>query len=457
MQRLPPAPKGHFLVGSIPEFSRDSLSFMLELRGCGDLASFMFGPYRGYIANHPDLVHELLVTHADKTHKSRGLKRALDPILGTGLFTNDGDFWKRQRKLVQPAFHTKRIGAYAQTMVEYAEDAVRSWRAGEIVEVDLAMNALTMRIIAKTLFDADVNAEAREVGAAVATVLEDVNERLNQVIPLPRWVPTRQNRRFYAAVDRLDRLIQRFIDERRRSGGDKGDLLSMLLMARDADDGGIMTDKQVRDEAMTLFGAGHETTAVAMTWTWYLLSQHPEIEAKLHAELDAVLAGRAPARADLAHLTYTEMVLKESMRLYPPAFTVTREVTAPFTLGGYDFKPGMVIMVNIYGIHRDARFFPDPDRFDPERFAPENEKRLPKYAYLPFGGGPRICIGNAFAMMEAALLLATIAQRWTLRLAPDQIVEPARRFTIRPKYGMKMIAEPRQLADAPALAHEAAV
>jgi cytochrome P450 len=370
------------------------------------------------------------------------------------LFTNDGDFWKRQRKLVQPAFHTRRIGAYAETMVEYAQDAIRDWRAGETVEVDLAMNALTMRIIAKTLFDADVSAEAREAGKAIATVLEDVNERLNQVVPLPRWVPTSKNRRFYAAVDRLNRLIQRFIDERRKSGDDKGDLLSMLLMAQDADDGGVMTDKQVRDEAMTLFGAGHETTAVAMTWTWYLLSQHPEVEAKLHAELDSVLAGRAPTLAHLPRLPYTEMVLKESMRLYPPAFTVIREVTTPFTLGGYDFTPGSVIIVNIYGIHRDARFFPDPDRFDPERFAPENEKRLPKYVYLPFGGGPRICIGNAFAMMEAALLLATIAQRWTFRLAPGQVVEPQRKFTIRPKYGMKMIVEPRQpapaLADAPA-------
>jgi cytochrome P450 len=457
MQRVPPAPKGHFLLGNIPEFSQDSLKFMLDLRAYGDLASYKFGPYRGYIVNHPDLAHDLLVTHADKTYKNRGLKRALDPILGAGLFTSEGDFWKRQRKLVQPAFHTRRIGAYAETMVEYAQDAIRSWNAGETVEVDLAMNALTMRIIAKTLFDADVNAEAREAGEAVATVLEDVNERLNQIVPLPRWVPTPKNRRFYAAVDRLDRLIQRFIDERRKSGDDKGDLLSMLLMAQDADDGGVMTDKQVRDEAMTLFGAGHETTAVAMTWTWYLLSQHPEVEAKLHAELDSVLAGRAPTLADLPRLPYTEMVLKESMRLYPPAFTVIREVTAPFTLGGYDFKPGRVIIVNIYGIHRDARFFPDPERFDPERFTPENEKRLPKYAYFPFGGGPRICIGNAFAMMEATLLLATIAQRWTLRLAPGQVVEPQRKFTIRPKYGMKMIAEPRQPAFAPATAGEMAV
>ncbi|MDZ4766463.1 MAG: cytochrome P450 [Chloroflexota bacterium] len=443
MNRVPPAPKGHPLLGNIPDFTRDTLKFQLDIRQYGDIASFWFGPFRAYMVNHPDAIHQVLVTDADKMHKTRGLKRALDPILGQGLFTNDGEFWKRQRKLVQPAFHTKRIGAYARTMVDYASDTADGWHAGQTLQIERAMAELTMRIIAKTLFDADVE-NAPEVGHAVSQVLEDVNERLNQLVPLPRWMPTAGNRRFYAAVDRLNTTIQGFIDERRRTNDDQGDLLSMLLLAQDADDGGVMTDKQVRDEAMTLFGAGHETTAVAMTWTWYLLAQNPDVEARLHAEIDAVLGGRTPTLEDLSKLVYTGQVIKEVLRLYPPAFAATRAVSAEtFEMGGYTFKQKEVIMINIYGVQRDARFFPDPDRFDPDRFSAENEKLIPKYAYLPFGGGPRVCIGNAFAMMEATLLLATLAQRFALRLAPGQVIEPVRKFTLRPKYGMNMIVTPR--------------
>jgi cytochrome P450 len=251
-------------------------------------------------------------------------------------------------------------------------------------------------------------------------------------------------------VKKIDELIQKFIDDRRATGEDKGDLLSMLLLARDEDDGqsGVasqMTDKQVRDEAMTLFGAGHETTAVALTWTWYLLSQHPEVEAKLHEELDTVLGGRQPTLEDLQRLPYTEMIVKEAMRMYPPAFGTTREVIADGEIGGYPTKKGQTVYINIYGVHRDARFFPEPDRFDPERFSPENEKQMHKYAYLPFGGGPRVCIGNAFAMMEARLILATVAQQYRLRLAPGHQVVPERLFTLRPKNGMKMVPTKREL------------
>jgi cytochrome P450 len=243
---------------------------------------------------------------------------------------------------------------------------------------------------------------------------------------------------------RLDEMIQKFIDDRRASGEDKGDLLSMLLLARDEDGTGQMNDKQVRDEAMTLFGAGHETTAVALTWTWYLLSQHPEVEARLHEELNIALGGRQPTLEDLPRLPYTEMIIKEAMRLYPPAFGTTREANTNAEIAGYTIKKGQVVYVNIYGVHRDSRFFPDPDRFDPERFSPENEKQIQKYAYLPFGGGPRVCIGNAFAMMEARLILATVAQKYRLKLAPGHQVAPSRLFTLRPKFGMKMVAARRE-------------
>ncbi len=443
MARRPPGPKGHFLTGSIPEFTGDTLEFLLDTRQYGDLSSFKFGPFTGYVVSSAELVHQVLVTDAAKYLKSRALKSVMFPVLGTGLFTNDGEFWKRQRKLVQPAFHTRRIGAYGQVMVEHAQKLMQRWQDGQAYDIDREMSHLTMGIVSKTLFDADVSGESSEISEVVTDVLESANTRLDRLMNLPYWVPTPENRRFMRSVARLNELIQGFIDDRRASGEDKGDLLSMLLLARDEDDGGTMTDRQVRDEAMTLFGAGHETTAVALMWTWYLLSQHPDVEARLLEELQTVLGGRAPELSDLPHLKYTEMVIKESMRLYPPAWGTTRESAVPVEMAGYTIKPGSIVLVNMYGVHRDARYFPDPERFDPERFSAENEPHITKYAYLPFGGGPRVCIGNAFAMMEAKLVLATIAPHFHFSLAPEQRVEPKRIFTLRSKYGMRMIARER--------------
>ncbi len=444
MATQPPAPKGHVLTGNIPEFTRDTLAFLLDIRQYGDIASFLFGPFRAYVVSSPELGHQVLVDDADRFHKPESVKTATFPVIGNGLFSNDGDFWKRQRRLVQPAFHTKRIGAYAQVMVEHAQALMQRWQDGQTYDMAHEMPHLTMGIVSKTLFDADVSDESSEISEMVTIALQTVNHRLDRLINPPEWLPTPENRRLHRAVRRLDQMIQRFIDDRRKSGEDKGDLLSMLLLARDEDDGGGMTDRQVRDEAMTVFGAGHETTASALMWTWYLLSQHPEVEARLLEELDAVLGGRAPELSDLPRLTYTEQVIKELMRLYPPAWSVTRQTVADVTLAGYPIQPGHVVVVNTYGMHHDARFFPDPDRFDPERFRPENEKNIPKYAYIPFGGGPRVCIGNAFAMMEAKLVVATIAPHFRLALAPDQVVAPQRVFTLRAKYGMRMIATERQ-------------
>jgi cytochrome P450 len=444
MATQPPGPKGHFLTGSIPEFTKDTLAFLLDIRKYGDLASFMFGPFRAFVVSSPELVHQVLVTNADKFYKPNSLKKSTFPVVGNGLFTNDGDSWKHQRRLVQPAFHTRRIGAYAEVMVEHAQALMSRWRSGEAYDIDHEMVRLTMGIVSKTLFDADVSGEANEISEMVTNALEVVNKRLDRLVNFPEWVPSPENRRLHQAVKRLDVMIQRFIGDRRKSGEDKGDLLSMLLLARDEDGGGGMTDQQVRDEAMTVFGAGHETTASALMWTWYLLSQHPQVEAKLIEELDTVLSGRVPELSDLPRLTYTEMVLKESMRLYPPAWSITRESIADVELGSYPVEKGHVIILNVYGMHRDARYFPDPLRFDPERFSAENEPSIPKYAYIPFGGGPRVCIGNAFAMMEAKLILATIAPRFHFALAPGQQVAPQRVFTLRSKYGMKMIATQRE-------------
>lgn len=440
-----PGPKGGFLIGSLNDFNRDTLKFLLDQRQYGDLTSFSFGPFPIILVNHPDGVHDVLVTNADRYYKARITKQIMAPIIGLGLFTSDGDFWKRQRRLVQPTFHSKRIGAYADVMVNYADDLAKTWQAGGVRMVDQDMTALTMRIIAKTLFDADVANEAQEVGQAIRESLSLLEESFKQIFPLPNWLPTSHNRKLAGAVERLDALIQKFIDDRRASGEDKGDFLSVLLTARD-DDNSAMTDKQVRDEAMTLFGAGHETTAVTMTWAWYLLSQHPAVEAKLHQELDHVLGGRLPTLEDLPQLTYTEKIIKETLRLFPPAYVITREVHQEGALGSQRLKQGRTVMLNVYGIHRDPRFFPDPDRFDPERFSPEHEKSLPKGAYVPFSNGPRVCIGNAFSMLESRLLLATLAQRYELSLAPDFAVIPERQFTLRPKNGLKMTIKVREQA-----------
>jgi cytochrome P450 len=441
---LPPnGPRGHFLLGNLRDFTTDTLAFMLDVRQYGDFVQCRFGPFPFYVINHPDLVHEVLVTNAAKFYKSRVTKQVLYAAVGKGLFTNDGDSWKRQRKLSQPAFHTTRIAGYAKVMVEYARNLIAGWESGRLIDLERDMNVLTMQIVSKTLFDAQVNGEEDELSKAVRIVLRTVDKRFNRLLPVPEWLPLQENKEMKWAVKRLDEIIQDFIDERRRTGEDKGDLLSMLIAAQDDVDRGGMSDKQLRDEAMTVFGAGHETTSGALTWTFYLLSQHPEVEAKLLEELEHVLKGRVPTFEDLQNLCYTEMVIKESMRLYPPAWGVSREAVEDLTVGQYAVDKGQIVLLNIYGIHRDSRFFSDPDRFLPERFSPENEKLMPKYAYLPFGAGPRICIGNAFAMMEAKLLLATIVQQFHLSLAPGQQVAPERVFTLRPKYGMKMIPAAR--------------
>jgi len=370
------------------------------------------------------------------------VKNVLQPTAGNGIFTSDGSFWRRQRKLVQPAFHTRRIGAYADVMTRFTSEMMAEWRDGETRQIDDDMTHVTMRIICKTLFDAEVKAEVEELGGALTHLFVLSDKRFNQIPTIPYWLPTTLNKTLRESVVVVDALLKRFIDERRTSGEDKGDLLSMLLAAQD-EDGSAMTDRQVRDEAMTLFGAGHETTAVTMMWTWYLLSQNPQVEAKLHEELDRVLAGRQPTLDDLPQLKYTEMVIKEALRIYPPAWGTTREPIEDVTIGGYTVKKGSSVFINIYGLHRDARYFPNPDVFDPERFSPEREKDIPKYAYLPFGGGPRVCIGNAFALMEARLILATMAQRYRLELAPGQVVKPERQFTLRSKYGMNMVVRRR--------------
>lgn len=442
---VPPHLPTHGLMGNFGDFGEDTLDYLLRTRDLADVTSMKAGPFWVFILSHPDEIHRVLVTEHDKFQKTQVTKKVLATTLGNGLFVNDGESWKRQRRLTQPAFHTKRIGAYADIIADYAEATIDSWRDGQTVELDHAMTDLTMKVISKTLFDAEPDGDTREIGDLITVMLKELDDRFDRLVLLPDWIPTTSNRRILRSMRRLSEIIQKFIDDRRASNEDKGDLLSMLLMAQDDEGTGGMSDKQVFDEAMTLFGAGHETTAYLLTWTFYCLSQHPEIRARVYEEADRVLAGRLPTLADLPNMPYSEMVIKEVMRLYPPAWATTREALEDVVFRSYTLKKGEIALVNIYGVHRDARFFPQPEVFDPGRFSPANEKSIPKYAYLPFGGGPRVCIGNAFAMMEARLVLATVAQHFTLDLAPDQVVEPGRTFTLRPKYGMRMVAHARHV------------
>jgi cytochrome P450 len=431
-----PGPRGFWPVGHVVQFRRDPLALLTRVaREYGDVARFNAATQTVYLLNHPDYVKDVLVTHHARFKKGRALQRA-KRLLGEGLLTSEGDFWRRQRRLAQPAFHRQRLNSYAETMVAYAEQTSARWRDGETLDAADEMMRLTLAVVGKTLFDADVESDAGEVGAALAEVMSLFGYLMLPFSELLEKLPLPPRRRFERARARLDAVIYRIIEERRREGFDRGDLLSTLLHALDEEgDRTGMTDEQLRDEVMTIFLAGHETTANALAWTWYLLSQNPEAEARLHEELAEVLRDRPPTAEDLPRLRYTEMVVAESMRLYPPAWAVGRLALEEHEVGGYRIPRGALVLVSQYVMHRDPRFWPDPERFDPERFTPEAKAARPQFAYFPFGGGPRRCVGEGFAWMEAVLILATLARRWRLRLAPGAVVRTEPRITLRPGRG----------------------
>jgi cytochrome P450 len=435
----PPGPKGGYLFGSAAAFRRDQLGFYASCaREYGDLVQTRMGPYRILLIYHPDAIEELLVTRSRDFVKSPGV-RLLRPLLGDGLFLSEGDTWLRQRRLVQPAFHRQRLTGYGDVMTAFTERHVADWKQGDVIEVHGEMMTLTQAIVAKTLLDADVSGDAHEAGQAAEVVMQDFGVRLQSFQLIPYWVPTPRNLRSRRAVRRLDELIHRIIAERRASAEDRGDLLSLLLHAQAADDGSRMTGQQVRDEVMTMFLAGHETTAVALSWTWYLLAQHPDVDARLAHELRDVLGGRVPSLADLPRLKYAEMVVTESMRLYPPAYAIGRQAARATEIAGQSIAPGDIFVAPAWVVHRDRRWFKEPEACRPDRWAGDLAQRLPRFAYFPFGGGPRQCIGNSFAQMEAVLLLATIAQRFRLSLVPGQRITPTPYVTLRPEPGIRMI------------------
>jgi cytochrome P450 len=440
--KFPPGPSTGLKRWSLgPLYNGDPLGYFTGLmREYGDLVGLRVLNFRILLLNHPDHIEDVLVNHPRKFIRGRVLL-ANKRIFGRGLLTSDGDFWLRQRRLAQPAFHRARIAGYASTMVEYTERLLHEWQDGEERDIHAEMMRLTLQIVGKTLFDADVERDAQDIGKSMELLLE-LSANFRRTIFIPHWVPTPTNFRMERAIRKIEKVLYRMIAEKRASGRDSGDLLSMLLAAQD-EDGSRMTDQQLRDEAITLFLAGHETTANTLSWTWWLLAQNPAVEAKLHAELRTVLAGRAPSLDDLPKLVYTNHIITESMRLYPPAWGLARTAIEDHEIAGYAVPKGSGVSFAQWTVHRDPRWYDAPEEFRPERWEGDLLKRIPRFAYFPFGGGPRQCIGNSFALMEAALTLATIAQLYRFRLVPGHPVVPLASITLRPRYGIRVVLESR--------------
>jgi cytochrome P450 len=437
VSRRPPGPPPRFLIGNLPLFSSDPLAIYTRwAREFGDIFYYRAGWIDVYFLNHPNLIESVLVSQSQNFAKDKVIQNSRW-FLGEGLLTNEGSGWLRQRRLCQPAFHRERMASYGHTMAAYTEEMLATWQDAEVREIHQEMMQLTMRIVAKVLFSVEVKEDTERVAGALNILMRHTSGGRMILPPILRHLPVPALMRVKRAVRELDEIVNRIIRQRRARGRDAGDLLSMLMSARD-EDGSGMTDRQLRDEVLTFLLAGHETTAVSLSWTWYLLSQHPGIEQKLREELSQVLGGRTPQLEDLPRLVYTDKVVKESMRLYPPAWSLARTVAKEIELASYKLPVGSNVVMSPWILHRDPRFFEHPERFNPDRWTADAAQHLPKFAYFPFGGGPRLCIGASFATMEANLLLAAIAQRFRLRLVPGHPVAALPSITLRPRHGMRM-------------------
>ena len=433
--RVPGVP----LLGSLLEFQRDRFGLAIRVaREQGEMAELRMGFFTLLMASSPRTAHEVLVEKNASFVKSAGLAVFARPLLGDGLLTAERDVHKKQRRMMAPVFAHKRIASYGDVMVEKTEKARARLLGMETADLAEEMMRLTLDIVGKTLFDAELAGEASVIGGALTDAMRQMMSAMIRLVPLPPVVPTPGNLRLRGAVRRLDGVVYDLIRERRASGEDRGDMLGMLLATRDADDGSSLSDREVRDQAMTLMLAGHETTANALAWAFYLLGRHPEVRDRVEREVDLALEGRRATVLDLPRMPFTLQVLKESMRLYPPAYVIGRKATEDGTVGGVRVARGQVLLVNIAGIHRLPELFADPDHFDPDRFLGDAEKKLPPLAYLPFGGGPRVCIGNHFAMMEGHLLLATLMQKLRFELVSEEPLKAEPLVTLRPAGGVKV-------------------
>ncbi|HEX3999239.1 MAG TPA: cytochrome P450 [Pirellulales bacterium] len=435
----PPRVKGRPIVGNVGELRRDRLGFFLDCaRKHGTIVRMKFGPREPVLISDPALIEQVLVTENRHFVKSRPFQ-LLQGVLGDGLVTSSGALWLRQRRLMQPAFHRGQVEAYAPIVVGLTERTLAQWRLGQTFDLHAQMMQLTLAIVAKALLDVEMTADFERVGAAIDVLMEDFVYRLGNLMPIPKRVPTPWNRRVQRTIAELDQLIYGIIADRRGNPSAGDDLLSRMMRSQDADDGSAMSDRQLRDEVITLLSAGHETTATALAWTWYLLGKHPQVESRLRAELQNVLGGRTPTVADVPRLQFVEQIIMESMRLYPPVFAMGRMAKEPCVIGGFDIPKGTAFLMSQWVSHRDPKYFDAPEEFRPERWADERMRQLPKFAYYPFGGGPRLCIGAPLAMLEAVLIVATVAQRFRFELVEDHPVKLWPCVTLRPRHGIKAI------------------
>ncbi|MDZ8082484.1 MAG: cytochrome P450 [Nostoc sp. DcaGUA01] len=433
-----PGPEGNSIVGSLLDFGRDPLGFLTKCANeYGDIIPIRLGLTPACLLTNPNYIEQVL-KDTNLFVKSRSL-HALKTLLGEGIITSEGDSWFRQRRLMQPVFHQKRITSYGDIMVAYTEQMLDTWQDGETRDVHREMMRLTLNIVMKTIFNRDLNeGQAQDVAHALDVTSDWFESKRQQNFIFLEWFPRPENIRYKNAIKQMDKTIYEIISQRRASGENPGDLLSMLMAARDEEDGSQMSDRQLRDEIATLMLAGHETTSNTLTGAWILLSQYPEVRTQLLTELQQVLGGRSPTIADLPNLRYTDMVIKETMRVFPPVYNMARKAAQDCEIGGYQVPQDCTIIMSQWVMHRNPRYFEDPEVFKPERWANNVEKNLPRGVYFPFGDGPRICIGKSFALMEAVLLLATIAQKFELNLVPDHPIVPQASITLRPAFGVKV-------------------
>lgn len=445
-------------LGATRLFRQDPLAFVLDVhRRCGDVARFRLAHQNCYLIRDPEHIRHVLVENHENYGKQTLGYRKMSLFLGQGLVTSEGDFWRRQRRIAQPAFHRKRIRGFGETMIRMAADLDAQWvednreaPEGSVRDIHHDMMAVTLRIVANTVLSIDVDEREADVGESVSTLLEVFNDSLTRVIPVHEILPTEMHRKWEKARDYLDSMIYGTIEGRRAEGdaAANDDLLGMLLTAVDEETGESMSDLQLRDEVMTMFMAGHETTANALSWTLYELARHPNVRAKLHAEVDAVLRDaqgrpRPPTLEDLNDLPYTAQIIEEGMRLHPPAWIIARSATRDDRVGDFQIRGGSIVFMSPYACHRNPAYWSEPEHFDPDRFSPEAKAKRPRYAYFPFAAGPRVCIGNHFAEMEARVVLATLAQRWDFTLDERTRIDPDPSVTLRPHHELRLRVRPR--------------
>jgi cytochrome P450 len=437
----PPGPRDWFFGLTIGLRSlREPLTFLQDMAGrYGDMAHIHVGPFHCYLLNHPDLVREVLVTRGKSFRKWERQKRVFRKIDGDGLINSEGEFWLRQRRLIQKAFQHRRLGRYAERAVQLTRRRLDRWTAGAAINLDREMSELALEITGETLFGVNLREQAAWLGETAEALRETFLREFLAPVPLPDWLPLPSKRRLRRAIRDLDAFITGIIRDRRASGEDKGDLLSMLLLAVDEQgDGTGMTDRQARDEAVTLFNAGHDSTSAALAWTCYFVARYPGVQERLRHELEAVLGGRVATFEDLPRLAFADRVVKESLRLCPPTpALINRQAITEVKIGGYRLPRGSLAILSPYVTQRDPRWFPEPERFDPDRFGPGRVEDIPEYAYFPFGAGPHVCVGNAFAMMEITLVVTTVVQRFHLELTPGQEdLAPELKVSLRPRGGV---------------------